>query len=235
MRAAGGCWGGCGEGGRVLRACGDGGRAALHCYRLLVAAGVCPHACKRASSLPKPCFACCPLLLNGEPGKGPPGRPFSLPITMRRAAAQLVQVLARGAVEAPGAAKVSNSCAAAALLARRGFADDASLLKTPLYDFHVANGGAPGRCRRCRRRLRRSFSPPDPAACWHLSVAAASDSAGGVSPHGLRLCWGAQRHRFSLPSRPWHPPAAGVPPQARWSPLPAGRCPFSTRTGEAAL
>ncbi|KAI7843213.1 hypothetical protein COHA_003193 [Chlorella ohadii] len=71
----------------------------------------------------------------------PPIAPINSPITMRRAAAQLVTSLARGAAEATGAAKVSNSCAAAGLLARRGFADDAGLLKTPLYDFHVANGG----------------------------------------------------------------------------------------------
>ena len=48
----------------------------------------------------------------------------------------------------------------------RGFADDASLKKTTLYDFHVAHGGAPRRSRaraeraraasyhRCMRRIR---------------------------------------------------------------------------------
>lgn len=71
-------------------------------------------------------------------------------ITMRRAAQLVGSALARAAAEAPNSAKVSHSSAAAALLGRRCFADDASLLKTPLYDYHVANGG--GRRRRWRRR-----------------------------------------------------------------------------------
>jgi len=36
------------------------------------------------------------------------------------------------------------------LLGVRAFADEANLLKTPLYDFHVEHGGAP----RCRPGLR---------------------------------------------------------------------------------
>lgn len=95
---------------------------------------------------------------------------------MRRAAAQLVTALARGAAEATGAAKVSNSCAAAGLLARRGFADDAGLLKTPLYDFHVANGGATGpvqimqtggggRRRRCCRAVPAPQAASKPMPC----------------------------------------------------------------------
>lgn len=70
---------------------------------------------------------------------------------MRRAqaAASLLRALARATSEAQpaAAARVSNAWAPAGLLTRRGFADDASLLKTPLYDFHVNNGGASGRRR----------------------------------------------------------------------------------------
>lgn len=40
--------------------------------------------------------------------------------------------------------KLSNSGSASVLISR-GFADDASLMKTELYDYHVAHGGeAPG-------------------------------------------------------------------------------------------
>ena len=57
--------------------------------------------------------------------------------TMRRqAAVQVLRALARGST-----AEASNTSAAAGLLLRRSFADDASLLRTPLYDYHVANGG----------------------------------------------------------------------------------------------
>ena len=53
---------------------------------------------------------------------------------------QLFKALGRCA--GSDAAKLSNNLPAAAGALRRGFADDASLLKTPLYDFHVAHGGA---------------------------------------------------------------------------------------------
>lgn len=53
---------------------------------------------------------------------------------MRRAATQLAKALA----SAPAKADVYSSTACAA---RRFFADDASLLKTALYDFHVQAGG----------------------------------------------------------------------------------------------
>lgn len=59
---------------------------------------------------------------------------------MRRAqaAVQLLRALGRAGSEAPAASsKLSNSCG---LILSRGFADDANLKKTVLYDFHVANG-----------------------------------------------------------------------------------------------
>ena len=57
---------------------------------------------------------------------------------MRRQARSLV----RSALRASEATSASNSTTAAASFAiRRGYADDANLLKTPLYDFHVENGG----------------------------------------------------------------------------------------------
>ncbi|KAL4425386.1 hypothetical protein ABPG75_009402 [Micractinium tetrahymenae] len=59
----------------------------------------------------------------------------------RQAAVAFLRALGRAGSEAPASA--ASGCrvpAAAALLSRRGFADDAALLKTPLYDFHVANG-----------------------------------------------------------------------------------------------
>ncbi|EFN57185.1 hypothetical protein CHLNCDRAFT_30552 [Chlorella variabilis] len=59
----------------------------------------------------------------------------------RQAAVQLLRALGRAGSDAAASAKHSNSCAAAGLLATRGFADDASLKKTVLYDYHVANGG----------------------------------------------------------------------------------------------
>ncbi|PSC76849.1 glycine cleavage T [Micractinium conductrix] len=63
---------------------------------------------------------------------------------MRRGAVQLL-ARALGAGEAllpAGAAgRLSQPAGgAAAMLARRGIADDSALLKTPLYDYHVANG-----------------------------------------------------------------------------------------------
>lgn len=63
----------------------------------------------------------------------------------RQAAVAFLRALGRAGGEAPASA--GSSCrlpAAAALLSRRGFADDASLLKTPLYEFHISNGGAAG-------------------------------------------------------------------------------------------
>ena len=59
---------------------------------------------------------------------------------MRRQALTLLRTALRsGAGEASGA---NTTTAAASFALRRGFADDASLLKTPLYDFHVEHGGA---------------------------------------------------------------------------------------------
>lgn len=63
----------------------------------------------------------------------------------RQAAVAFLRALGRAGGEAPASA--GSSCrlpAAAALLSRHGFADDASLLKTPLYEFHISNGGAAG-------------------------------------------------------------------------------------------
>ena len=58
--------------------------------------------------------------------------------TMRRQALTLV----RSALRAGESASAANSTTAAASFAiRRGFADDANLMKTTLYDFHVENGG----------------------------------------------------------------------------------------------
>ena len=56
-------------------------------------------------------------------------------IMRRQAAVQVLRALARGST-----AEASNTSAAAGVLLRRSFADDASLLKTPLYDYHVAHG-----------------------------------------------------------------------------------------------
>lgn len=133
----------------------------------------------------------------------PPSPPINSPITMRRAAAQLVTVLARGAAEATAAAKVSNSCAAAGLLARRGFADDAALLKTPLYDFHVANGGASAKgvimqAGGGRRRPPRNSALPRPAGCPQAGLVCRA-SAG--CRRGAGLCsWAAQTHAARRPS-----------------------------------
>lgn len=40
-----------------------------------------------------------------------------------------------------GGSVARNTAAISQLFQTRGFADDASLMKTPLYDFHVENGG----------------------------------------------------------------------------------------------
>lgn len=37
-----------------------------------------------------------------------------------------------------------NGTSAVGILLRRGYADDANLLKTPLYEYHVQNGGRHG-------------------------------------------------------------------------------------------
>lgn len=161
------------------------------------------------------------------------------PITMRRAAAQVATALARGVAEATGAAKVSHGCAAAALVARRGFADDASLLKTPLFDFHVANGGAPGRRQGGRRRRRRRLPR------WPLDLPALQAAARARPLHSRIL---KRRSHVAAPvtdALPHvAPSAAGLPLacdprrllgppclQARWCRLRAGPCPSSTRTG----
>jgi hypothetical protein len=65
---------------------------------------------------------------------------------MRRGAVQLLaRALARGEALLPAGAAgrlAQPTGGAAALLARRAFADEAALLKTPLYEYHVAAGGA---------------------------------------------------------------------------------------------
>ncbi len=62
----------------------------------------------------------------------------SLRHTMRR------QLVASGllALQRIGAASAEQQALGLCHLARRGFADDANLKKTVLYDFHVAHGGA---------------------------------------------------------------------------------------------
>ena len=49
---------------------------------------------------------------------------------LRQAASRLAQPI-RAAVARP----------AVCVMAQRGYADDANLLKTALYDYHIANGG----------------------------------------------------------------------------------------------
>jgi len=67
---------------------------------------------------------------------------------MRRALAQVLPRLSgTGCIGAHGARVAPVACQ---LLGVRAFADEANLLKTPLYDFHVEHGGAP----RCRPGLR---------------------------------------------------------------------------------
>ena len=62
---------------------------------------------------------------------------------MRRQALSLVRgILRTAATDAgPNASNTTTSTAIGVVALRRGFADDASLLKTPLYDYHVENGG----------------------------------------------------------------------------------------------
>jgi len=64
---------------------------------------------------------------------------------MRRQALTLVRsALRTGPVEVSCLNTTTTTTAAAASVAfRRGFADDANLLKTPLYDFHIEHGGKP--------------------------------------------------------------------------------------------
>lgn len=63
---------------------------------------------------------------------------LSLLTPMRRQIALLLRTSLR-AGEAGGS--VNTTTAATSLAIRRGYADDANLLKTPLYDFHVEHGG----------------------------------------------------------------------------------------------
>ena len=80
--------------------------------------------------------------------------------------ARLLDAIWGPAVAEPVGHQASNAAAvrgAAALLARRGYADDANLMKTALYDFHVEHGGA-RRARRafctwCRRRVHAPTHP----------------------------------------------------------------------------
>ena len=65
-------------------------------------------------------------------------------VTMRQSARTLVARLGR-ALELPGVNTTTTSSsaqvAAPFAISARSFANDADLLKTPLYDFHVENGG----------------------------------------------------------------------------------------------
>ena len=163
---------------------------------------------------------------------------------MRRAALQLAKALAA----APAAQTTTQSVgsglgATAGLLLRRGFADDASLKKTVLYDFHLQNGGP-------RRRRRRRLPPAAAVAAACCSCARPAPRRGGLHAAGTRswpaadpgrepplaACLAGARH-----APPRCQPAVGsradlidlVDPmraQARWWSLRAGRCPFSTRT-----
>ena len=51
--------------------------------------------------------------------------------------------LARAALRSSEASSTANSTTTSAIsfAIRRGFADDANLMKTALFDFHVENGG----------------------------------------------------------------------------------------------
>lgn len=66
---------------------------------------------------------------------------------MRRNALSLLRTAVRSIADESLSAKTTT--AAGCLAIRRGFADDANLLKTPLYDFHIAHGG-----KRSRPRIR---------------------------------------------------------------------------------
>jgi hypothetical protein len=68
---------------------------------------------------------------------------------MRRAATLLAPRLVNGASSSSSSSSTAINAAAALATAARSFAADAavaadSLLKTPLYDLHVENGGAFG-------------------------------------------------------------------------------------------
>ena len=91
-----------------------------------------------------------PMQRGGQPRTRPiaaPRGPHSPPhpATMRRQIAlQLLRSLGAPAAAEPAWVQASNAAlrAPTTLLARRGYADDADLKKTPLYDFHVEHGGA---------------------------------------------------------------------------------------------
>ena len=80
----------------------------------------------------------------------------------RRALSDAVaKALRAGGVQATP--KFSNA-SASLLISSRGFADDANLKKTPLYDFHVEHGGARRSSRRLSRRLALAQLNTTPAA-----------------------------------------------------------------------
>lgn len=106
------------------------------------------------------------LSTTGAPSPRPFRHPAIYNCTMRRqAAVQVLRALARGST-----AEASNTSAAAGVLLRRSFADDASLLKTPLYDYHVAHGGR---------------------ECWYCG-------GGGASGGGRRRAAGTQGFQASI-------------------------------------
>lgn len=88
----------------------------------------------------------------------------------------------------------------------RAFADDASLLKTPLFDYHIANGGELGLLA--------------PSATARL----VDRFATGATTTTLRLFLSMH---LLMHSKPLH---LNLNMQGKWFPLPAGQCPFSTRT-----
>jgi aminomethyltransferase len=58
----------------------------------------------------------------------------------RQLAVQIYRALGRAGTDV---SRNTTAPATAGLVATRGFADDANLKKTALYDYHVANGGVP--------------------------------------------------------------------------------------------
>jgi hypothetical protein len=63
-------------------------------------------------------------------------------MSLRRSASALLSRAVRAATDgATGKTSNTGGPAPFAAVARRMFASDADLLKTPLYDFHVENGG----------------------------------------------------------------------------------------------
>ena len=88
----------------------------------------------------------------------PPPRPATM---ARRLLGLAPRLRPAAALLAPGAPSwpVQAPAAALAAPAARGFADDAGLLKTPLYDLHLEHGGAP-------------TLPP----CWGLAFCAELES-----------------------------------------------------------